>query len=56
MVEGYAARFSCTAVVKTSDSMTEAIVGGSLMSYCLLLDPPWFNWLLSLALARSLRI
>ena len=30
MVEGYAALFSCTAVVQASDSMTASIVGRSL--------------------------
>ena len=46
MVEGYAALFSCTAVVQASDSMTvrcEARNSWLKPDDCLWLDPPWFN-------------
>ena len=46
MVEGYAALFSCTAVVQASDSMMlrcEALNSWLKLDNCLWLDPPWFN-------------
>ena len=47
MVSGYAALFSCTAVVQASDSMTASTRSFKICCLkfddCLWLDPPWFN-------------
>ena len=59
MTESYAALFSCTAVVKASDSMTprcEAFNSWLKLDDSLCLDPPLFNQWFSLALARSVGI
>ena len=54
MVEGYAALFSCTVVFQASDP--EARNSWLKLDDCLWLDPPWFNYWFSLALARSVGI